>query len=124
MRCDVIEWVKEVKMRDREEVLKVIDEAVGVFYEGKELFDEAVEVISEVLKESGDRKIEELLVIAVNALEVLESVIYLVASSLVSYGGGGGEGKEDYVDGAVVSDSIVKDREESVEVKKEEKKDE
>lgn len=51
----------------------------------------------------------------------------MVASSLVLYGrGGGGYGlsKEDHVDGEVVSDSSVKDREESVEVKKEEKKDE
>ena len=98
-------------MRDREEVLKVIDEAVGIFYEGKELFDEAVGMISEVLNGGGDRKIEELLVIAVNALEVLESVIYLVASSLVSYGGGGGK---------VESDFSVKDGEGNVEVKKEE----
>ena len=114
-------------MENRGDVMKVIDEAVGVFYEGKELFDEAVEVISEVLRESGDRKIEELLVIAVNALEVLESVFYLLDSSLVLYsGGGGGEGvyNEDYVDGKVVSDSSVEDREENVEVKKEEKKDE
>jgi len=114
-------------MRERKEVLKVIDEAVGIFYEGKELFDEAVDVISEVLRGSGDRKIEELLVIAVNALEVLESVFYLIASSLVLYGGGGSAedvDEEDYVDDEVVSDSSVEGMEENVEVKKEEKKDE
>jgi hypothetical protein len=105
-------------------MLKVIDEAVGIFYEGKELFDEAVEVISGVLRESGDKRIEELLVIAVNALEVLESVFYLIASSLVSYsGGGGGEElyKEDCVDSEVVSNSSVEDSEENVEIKGEEK---
>jgi hypothetical protein len=106
-------------MESRDKVIKVIDEAVGIFYEGKELFDEAVEVISEVLRESGDKRIEELLVIAVNALETLESVFYLIASSLVSYGGGGGGEELYYVDGEVVSNSSVEDREENVEVKEE-----
>jgi hypothetical protein len=106
-------------MESRDKVIKVIDEAVGIFYEGKELFDEAVEVISEVLRESGDKRIEELLVIAVNALETLESVFYLIASSLVSYGGGGGGEELYYVDGEVVGDSSGEDREENVEVKEE-----
>jgi hypothetical protein len=106
-------------MESRDKVLKVIDEAVGIFYEGKELFDEAVEVISGVLRESGDRRIEELLVIAVNSLEVLESVLYLLVTSIVKgdvEGGGDSEG--------IKISFEMKDSEKAEKVNGEEKKDE
>jgi len=92
-------------MRDREEVLKVIDEAVGVFYEGKELFDEAVGMISEVLNGSGDRKIEELLVIAINSLEVLESALYLLATNIVRGNWEGGRDSDDVKEDSGKEDS-------------------
>jgi hypothetical protein len=110
-------------MESRDDVLKVFDEAVGIFYEGKELFDEAVGMVNEVVGGGGDKRIEELLVIAVNALEVLESVFYLLTSAVVAYSRCDGEMKvlcrDECVNGEIVCKSNGEDREENVEVKKE-----
>ena len=111
-------------MESRNDVLKVFDEAVGIFYEGKELFDEAVGMVSEVVGGGGDKRIEELLVIAVNTLETLESVFYLLTSAVVAYSRCDGERgvlcRDECVNGDVVNDSSGENREENAEVKKEE----
>jgi len=106
-------------MKDRDNMLKVIDEAVGIFYEGKELFDEAVGMISKVLDGSGNRKIEELLVIAINSLDVLESVFYLLATNIVRGNWEGGRDSDD-----VKRDSEKENSEKIEKVNGEEEKDE